>query len=79
MKLEKKIEQFEAYFNPRKNVRCSRFRFFTYSQERGWSIHDYFTELRKLSTDCELEDLQELLLRNKLLIGFNDKNCKKVY
>ena len=38
MKLEKTIEQFEAYFNPIKNITFSRFKFFTYRQEIGHII-----------------------------------------
>ena len=38
IKLEKIIEQFEAYFNPRKDITYSRFKFFTYSQETGQSF-----------------------------------------
>ena len=67
MKLEKNIEQFEEYFKPRKNVTHSWFKFFTYYQEIGQSFDDYMTELRKLSCDCELEDLQELPLREMLI------------
>ena len=57
MKLEKIMEQFEGYFNPRKNIAYSWFNFFTYHQEIGQSFDDYMTELRKLSSDCELEGL----------------------
>ena len=45
MKLEKIMEQFEAYF--------------------------------KLSGNCELEGLQELLLRNMLIIGLNDNKLQE--
>ena len=77
MKLEKNLEQFEAYFNPRKNITYSRFKFFTSHQETGQSFHDYMTELRKLSRDCELEGLRELLLRDILIIGLNDKKLQE--
>ena len=73
MKLEKIMEQFEAHFNPRKNITYSRFKFFTYRQEIGQSFDDYTTELRKLSSDFELESLRELPLRDMLIIGLNNK------
>ena len=57
MKLEKTIEQFEAYFNPIKNITFSRFKFFTYRQEIGQSFDDFVTELRKFINDGELERL----------------------
>ena len=34
------------------------------------------TVLRKLSGDCELEGLRELLLREMLIIGLNDKKLQ---
>ena len=46
MKLEKVMEQFEAYFNLRKNITFSWFKFFTYRQEIGQSFDDYLTGLR---------------------------------
>ena len=77
MKLEKIMEQFEAYFNPRKNITYSWFNSFTYHQEIGQSFDNHMTELRKLSGYCELEGLQELLLRNMLIIGLNDKKLQE--
>ena len=77
MKLEKIIEQFEAYFNLRKNITYSRVNFFTYRQETGQSFDDYVTELRKLSSDCELEGLQESLLRDMLIAGLNGKKLQE--
>ena len=77
MKLEKIMEQFETYFNPRKNITYSRFKFFTYGQEIGQCFDDYMPELRKLSSDCELEGLGESLLRDMLINGLNDKKLQK--
>ena len=77
MKLEKIMEQFEAYFNPRKNITYSRFKFFTYRQETGQSFDDYTTELKKLSSDFELEGLRESQLRDMLIIGLNNKKLQE--
>ena len=35
------------------------------------------TELRKLNSDFELEGLRESLLRDKLIIGLNEKKLQK--
>ena len=77
MKLEKNIKQFEAYFNPRKNVTYARFNFYTQRLEIRQSFDDYMTELRKLNSDFELEGLRESLLRDKLIIGLNEKKLQK--
>ena len=71
------MEQFEAYFNPRKNITYSRFKFFTHHQEIGQPFDDYMTELGKLSGDCELEVLRELLLIDMLIIGLSDKKLQE--
>ena len=54
-----------------------RFKFFTYRQETEQSFDDYMTELRKLSSDCELEGLRESLLRDVLIIGLNAKKVQE--
>ena len=77
MKYTKGVEQFEAYFGPRKNVTHSRFKFFTYRQELGQSFDDYHNQMRKLSTDCELLELRESLLKDMLIIGLSDKNLQE--
>ena len=43
------------------------------NQETGESFDDCMTELRKLSSDCELEGLQESLLTDMPITGLNDK------
>ena len=60
-----------------KILHISRFKFFTYCQEIGQSVDDYMTELRKLSTDGELEGLRESLLRDMLIIGLNGKKLQE--
>ena len=35
------------------------------------------TELKKLSSDCELEGLRESLLRDMLIIGLNDEKLQE--
>ena len=77
MNYTKVVEQFEAYFGPRRNVTYSRFKFFTYRQELGQSFDDYHNEMRKLSVDCKLLELRESLLKDMIIIGLNDKNLQE--
>ena len=74
MKYNKVLENFEAYFEPRKNITYSRLKFSTYRQEPGQTFDGYLTEMRKLSSDCNLLELRESLLRDMLIIGLNDKS-----
>ena len=71
------MTNFDKFFEPRKNVTFSRFKFFTYRQKEGETFNKYITELKKLSNDCELQDLKNELLRDMLIIGLHDKNLKE--
>ena len=77
MKYNKVLEHFEAYFGPRKNITYSRLKFFTYRQEPGQTFDDYLTEIRKLSSNCNLFELRESLLRDMLIIGLNDTSLQE--
>ena len=76
MKLDKILEKFEAYLAPRKNITYSRYKFLTYRQEEGQSFSKYLTEMKKLSSDCELAALHNDLLRDMLVIGLTDKRIQ---
>ena len=77
MKYNKVLKYFEAYFGPRKNITYSRFKSFTYRQESDQIFDGYLTEMRKLSSDCNLLAFRESLLRDTLIIGLNHKNIQE--
>ena len=62
-KYNKVLEHFEAYFGPWKNISYSHFKFFKYRQEPSQIFDNYLTEMRKLSSDCDLFELCESLLK----------------
>ena len=45
------------YIAPRKNLTYSRYKFPTYRQEEAQSFESFFTDLKKLANDCELDHL----------------------
>ena len=55
MKLNKILEKFEGFCNPRKNITMLRHKFFTYRQSEGRKFFHFVTELRKLSDECEFD------------------------
>ena len=57
IKLEPVLNKFSEYCNPRKNITIPRHKFFTYRQLQSQSFHDFITELKKLSAECEYENL----------------------
>ena len=68
------LQKFDAYFAPKKNItylRCN--------QLQGQSIDDFVTELKSRAAHCEFQTLKDSLIKDKLVIGVNDKKCRNVY
>ena len=72
MTLEPVLNKFSEYCNPRKNVTILRHKLFTYRQLEGQSFHDFITELKKLSAECEFENLRDSLIKDMIVCGTND-------
>ena len=58
MKLVPVLHKFPEYCNPQKNITILRHKFFTYRQQEGQNFHDFVTELKKLSSECDIDNLQ---------------------
>ncbi|XP_059052349.1 uncharacterized protein K02A2.6-like [Achroia grisella] len=70
--IEKVIEKFDNHFGTKTNTTMVRFKFFTRCQEVGESIDDYVTALKLLSQRCEFEQLEDSLLRDRIVCGIID-------
>ena len=77
MKLEPVIAKFDEYFNPRKNLPYTRFKFFTYSQANGQTIDEYVTELKSRSRHWEFGTLKESLIRDRIVAGIQDAKVRE--
>lgn len=75
-KLEKIVEQFNAHFGTKSNTTMVRFKFFTRCQEIGESIDEYVTALKLLSQRCEFEQLEDSLLRDRIVCGVKDTSVR---
>ena len=73
MKYNKVLEHFEAYFGPWKNITFV----LNFSHIDRKTFDDYLTKMRELSSDCDLFELREWLLRVMLIIGLNDKSLQE--
>ena len=67
MKLASVLEKFSEYCNPRKNITILRHKFFTYRQYEEQNFHNFVTELKKLSSECEFETFHDSLARMIIL------------
>ena len=77
MKLAPVLHKFSEYCNPRKNITILRHKFFTYRQQEGQNFHDFVTELKKLSSECEFDNLQESLIKDMIVCGTKDNSLRE--
>ena len=62
VKMDKVLEHFEQYCEPRKNTIYERYLFFSCGQESGQPIDIYATVLRNMTDSCEFQDLKDFLI-----------------
>ena len=58
MKLASVLYKFLEYCNPMKNTIIFATSFFTYMQQEAHIYRDFLTEFKRLSFECELDNLQ---------------------
>ena len=75
--MDKVIEQFEQYCEPRKNTIYEKYLFFSRGQESGEPIDKYATVLRKMADSCEFQDLKDSLIRDGIVFGIADNNVRE--
>ena len=71
------MEKFEAYCLPKKNLVIERRKFFTRNQQPDETIDGYIKELRNLSSACEFQDRDGLILY-KLVDGIESNQVRDV-
>ena len=69
IKIDKVLEQFDNFCEPRKNTIYERYLFFSRGQESGESIDKYATVLRNMADNCEFQDLKNSLIRDRIVFG----------
>ena len=78
MKLAPVLHKFLEYCNRRKNITILCHKFFTYRQQDGQYFHDFVTELKKLSSECEFNNLQDSLIKNMIVCGTRDNSLREM-
>jgi hypothetical protein len=77
VKVDKIMEKFERYCNPRKNLTFDRHSFFTRNQQEGETIDTYATELRNKASRCEFADLKDGLIRDRIVCGIINDSVRE--
>lgn len=75
--LEKVLEKFQNYFTPQASTTYERYKFFTHAQKDGQTIENYAKELRTMSRTCKFGDLQESLIRDRIICGIIDNGLRE--
>ncbi|KAJ8049448.1 hypothetical protein HOLleu_02204 [Holothuria leucospilota] len=69
MNLDIVMDKFQNYCTPKKNITYERHKFFTCIQKPGESIDQYLTILRTKSKSCDFGDLDDSLIRGRIICG----------
>ena len=67
--MDKIIEKFDQYHNPRKNITWERHKFNMRNQQPGESINQYVTDLKTKAQTCEFAQLKDSLICDRIMCG----------
>ena len=71
------VNKFIDYCMPKKNLVYERFVFNTCNQNQGQTIDSYVTELRTKAQSCEYDELKDLLIRDRIVVGTNSTQLQE--
>lgn len=66
------INKFEEHCSPYSNETFNRHIFFSRKRKDGETLDQFFTEIKKLSLDCNFEHLRDGLVRDQIILGVNN-------
>ena len=75
--VETLFQKFRDHCSPKKRITTLRFRFNSRIQKEGETIDQFVTSLKLLSEGCEFNDLQDSLIRDRIIFGTNDHSIKE--
>ena len=76
-KIDILFSKFEAYCKPKQNVTIERYRFNTRAQGEEETIDQYVTELRLIAKNCGYGDLEDQLVRDRIVCGTNSEEVRQ--
>ncbi|KAJ8033077.1 hypothetical protein HOLleu_23209 [Holothuria leucospilota] len=71
------LDAFDKHCDPEKNETIERYKVFTRNQEVNEPFDQYLTELKVLSMTCNFGQLQESLLRDRIICGIYHANLRE--
>ena len=70
------IAKFEQHCTPKRNVTYERHVFNTRNQNTGETIDGYVTELRKIAKRCEFGELNDSLIKDRVVCGIRNDQVR---
>ena len=76
-KIDVLFSKFELYCKPKQNVTIERYRFNTRVQGRQETVDQYLTELKLIAKNCSFGELENELVRDRLVCGTNSEEVRQ--
>lgn len=70
-------DKFEKYFIPKLNITYERYVFNTTVQKHGECFDEFLTNLMNKSKTCELGDLRDSLITDRIILGVNESKLRE--
>ena len=75
--VSKIIEAFDRYCIGETNITYERYVFNQRTQQPGETIEDYIADLRKLANTCQFDQLEDSLIRDRIVVGIRDDATRR--
>lgn len=76
-KFEKLIEKFDDHFNLKRNLAFERYKLLKCKQKEGQTIENYIVEVKNLALSCELEILENSLVKDIITCGISSESLRE--
>lgn len=73
---EETVKVFSDFCTPKKNQIYERFKFYQRSQKEGEPFDSFLMDLKQLIKSCEFTDKEQEMLRDRIVMGINDKKMQ---
>ena len=70
------MDAFSNYCDPKKNETVERYKFFSRVQEAGETLEKFITDVKILAATCNFEELNDSLIRDRIICGLNDSKLR---
>ncbi|KAK3766160.1 hypothetical protein RRG08_005207 [Elysia crispata] len=75
-KIEVLFNKFDTFCKPKHNVTSERYKFNTSIQQEHETLDEFVTELTRLAKQCKFENLEEDMIRDRIVVGVRRPEVK---